>query len=316
MKSQTIGDYDIVHALGQGAAGAVYLVRSRETGKQYAMKLLHPNEADKPRMNDRFIREALVLKDLNHPNIVGFVDCGIEDCSYYIVMELVECGSLKSAMRNFGKFPWRTAVKVAGQISEGLAHAHSKGVIHRDLKPANIFLSTNGQVKIGDFGLVRDLNRQRLTIERAAIGTCRYMAPELIRCEEGITGKVDLYALGTVIYQMIVGEPMFNGANHGEVFDAHLNSKPPRLKDKLPECPDALSKLVDELVAKAPAARPKDGKEVSSRLLQILRENPSEESRADHEALRRKRAEIQEDTVDDVSLETLSDSTHQDSTIH
>ncbi|MCA9241556.1 MAG: protein kinase, partial [Planctomycetales bacterium] len=141
MKSQTIGDYDIVHALGQGAAGAVYLVRNRISGMEYAMKLLHPEEAGKARMNDRFIREALVLKDLRHPNIVGYVDSGHVDCgdegiSYYIVMELVECGSLKSAMRNFGRFPWRTAVKVAGQISEGLAHAHAKGVIHRDLKPA------------------------------------------------------------------------------------------------------------------------------------------------------------------------------------
>jgi serine/threonine-protein kinase len=314
MSDRTVGGFELIHALGQGAAAAVYRVRDPKTGEQFAMKLLHPDEAEKPSMQQRFIREAVVLKQLNHPNIVRFVDCGIEDNELYIVMELVECGSLKSAMKNFGAFPWRTAVKVAGQISEGLAHAHEHGVIHRDLKPANVFVSTTGTVKIGDFGLARDLNRHRLTVEAAAIGTCRYMAPEQIRCEDGLTGSVDLYALGTVIYQMIVNKPMFGGTTHSEVFDAHLNTPAPQLSEHAPDCPADLARLVDDLVAKSPADRPKDARAVAKALLAILRQYPSEESRLDHPALKAgamqpKRKDPNSETWDDISIELLPGST-------
>lgn len=312
--SRVIARYELVHTLGQGAAAVVYLVRSLDDRKKYAMKLLHPDEAEKPSMQNRFVREAVVLKELNHPNIVKFVDCGIDDDELYFVMELVECGSLKSAMRNYGKFPWRTAAKIAGQGCEGLAHAHAHGIIHRDLKPANIFLSTTGTVKIGDFGLARDTNRHRLTLESAAIGTCRYMAPEQIRCEDPLTGSVDLYALGTVIYQMIAGRPMFEGSSHGEVFDAHLNHDPPKLADAAPDCPAELSVLVNQLVAKTPDQRPSNAKDVAAALSRVLREHPTDESRTSHVALSANQANPNRETVDEFSIELVSDSTDFDTT--
>lgn len=309
MSDRTIGGYELIHTLGQGAAGAVYLVRSVESGERFAMKLLHPDEAEKPSMQQRFVREAVVLKGLHHPNIVRFIDCGIEEDELYFVMELVECGSLKSAMRNYGKIPWRTAAKIAGQVSEGLAHAHEHGVIHRDLKPANIFLSTDGTVKIGDFGLARDLNRHRLTLQAAAIGTCRYMAPEQIRCEDPLTGSVDLYALGTVIYQMIVGKPMFDGKSHSDVFEAHLLREPPSLAMKAPSCPPPLSQLVADLVAKTPDKRPANASAVAETLVHVLRDYATGDSCTDHVAMSANQPSSNRETVDEVSIELFSDTT-------
>lgn len=315
MATHSIGGYEVVHTLGQGAAGAVHLVRRPETGERFAMKVLHPEEAEKPSTQNRFVREAVVLKKLHHPNIVRFVECGIDADELFIVMELVECGSLKSALKNYGKFPWRTAVKVAGQISEGLAHAHDAGVIHRDLKPANVFLSNDGRVKIGDFGLARDLGRHRLTLEAAAIGTCRYMAPEQIRCEDPLTGSVDLYALGTILYQMIVGQPMFTGSSHTEVFEAHLSGTPPRLADHAQDCPAELDKLVDSLVAKAPAGRPADAQTVAKELLTILKSGGDKSAPLPTGEPQDGGASKSKETVEDISLEMISDSTKFDTTL-
>ncbi|TWT36492.1 Serine/threonine-protein kinase PknB [Posidoniimonas corsicana] len=311
MAAHTIGGYEVVHTLGQGAAGAVHLVRSVESGDKYAMKVLHPEEAEKPSIQKRFVREAVVLQKLDHPNIVRFVECGIDDDELFIVMELVECGSLKSALKHYGKFPWRTAVKVAGQVSEGLAHAHSHGIIHRDLKPANVFLANDGRVKIGDFGLARDLNRHRLTLEAAAIGTCRYMAPEQIRCEDPLTGSVDLYSLGAILYQMVVGAPMFDGSTHTEVFEAHLSGEPPRLAEHSQDCPPELDALVASLVAKAPAGRPKDAQQVAAALLGILRAGGEGEQRDP----RPKPSAPGKETIDELSIEMISDSTKFDTTL-
>lgn len=308
-----IGGYEVLHALGQGAAAVVYLVREVESGERYALKLLHPDEAEKPSMQRRFVREAVVLRELNHPNIVRFIDCGLDTDQLYFVMELVECGSLKSALKNYGKLPWRTAVKIAGQVSEGLAHAHRHGVIHRDLKPANIFLATDGRVKIGDFGLAQDSNRHRLTVQAAAVGTCRYMAPEQIRCEDPLSGSVDIYSLGTVIYQMIVGRPMFDGKTHGEVFEAHLMKPAPVLGEDAPDCPPALSALVGRMVAKTAADRPEDADAVASELLTIMQQAPGAAGKSASPDQKTKLAE-QRETMEDISIELLSGSTESAST--
>ena len=159
-----------------------------------------------PDLQRRFVREVAIVERLNHPNIVRHYDCGLADDRIYFAMELVDCGTLKDVLRQRGKLPWREAVECAMQICAALDHAHQVGVIHRDLKPANLFLAEDGRVKVGDFGLARDLNNSRLTLDGQTVGTCRYMPPEQIAGDAELTGATDLYAVGCILYEMLVGQ--------------------------------------------------------------------------------------------------------------
>jgi serine/threonine protein kinase len=173
-------------------------------------------------------------------------------------------------LRQRGKLPWREAVDCAIQICAALEHAHERGIIHRDLKPANLFISAEGQVKVGDFGLARDLNKSRLTLEGQTVGTCRYMAPEQITGESELTGAADLYALGCILYRSIVGKPPFDGESIIEIFEAHLYSDPRPPSDFVRDCPPDLSELTMQLLAKDPQGRPVSAAQVQSALEDIL----------------------------------------------
>jgi serine/threonine protein kinase len=144
-------------------------------------------------------------------------------------------------------------------------------VIHRDLKPANLFLSADGRVKVGDFGLARDLTKSRLTLEGQTVGTCRYMAPEQITGEDEITGAVDLYAIGCIMYQSLAGRPVYDGESIIEIFEGHLYGEPVPLDQYVSDCPPDLSDLVLALLAKDPSDRPASADEVERALVDILR---------------------------------------------
>ena len=216
-----------------------------------------------------------IVERLNHPNIVRHYDCGLADDRIYFAMELVECGTLKDVLRQRGKLPWREAVECAMQICAALAHAHQIGVIHRDLKPANLFLAEDGRVKVGDFGLARDLNNSRLTIDGQTVGTCRYMPPEQIAGEAELSGATDLYAVGCILYEMLVGQTPFDGGTIVEIFEAHLNDLPELARPSwCRDCPADLSELVMQLLEKSPADRPDDAAAVQSALADILHGRP------------------------------------------
>jgi serine/threonine protein kinase len=170
--------------------------------------------------------------------------------------------------------PWREAVECAIQVCAALEHAHEIGVIHRDLKPANLFLAENGNVKVGDFGLARDLNSTRLTLEGQTVGTCRYMPPEQIAGEANLTGAVDLYALGCILYEMLVGRTPFDGHSIVEIFESHLNETPTPPAELVRNCPGDLSDLVMQLLAKSPQDRPASAAAVRAALMDILHGRP------------------------------------------
>jgi serine/threonine protein kinase len=162
----------------------------------------------------------------------------------------------------------------AATAGDALEHAHKLGIIHRDLKPANLFLASDGKVKIGDFGLARDLNSHRLTLEGQTVGTCRYMPPEQISGDDELTGAVDLYALGCLIFEMLTGRPPFDGNTIIQIFEAHLYNEPTPLVSLVRDCPQDLSELVLHLLAKKPEARPMSAAEVQRALLDILGSRP------------------------------------------
>jgi serine/threonine protein kinase len=160
------------------------------------------------------------------------------------------------------------------QICAALEHAHQLGVIHRDLKPANLFLAEDGRVKVGDFGLARDLNSSRLTLDGQTVGTCRYMPPEQIAGEADLSGAADLYAVGCILYEMLIGRTPFDGRTIVEIFEAHLNDTPTPPAELVRDCPADLSNLVMQLLEKSPADRPAQAAAVQSALADILHGRP------------------------------------------
>ena len=273
MKPQTIGEFELGELLGTGTVGNAYRARHRESGQPAVIKLLQTHAAFEPEVQRRFVREVAIAEKLNHPNIVRHYDCGLCDDQIYFAMELVECGTLKDVLRRRGRLPWREAVECAIQVCDALEHAHGQGVIHRDLKPANLFLAFDGRVKVGDFGLARDLGMTRLTVDGQTVGTCRYMPPEQITGRDDLTGAVDLYALGCMLYEMLVGRTPFDGNTIVDVFEAHLHNDATPPGD-LANCPAELSELVIWLLAKQPSDRPASAGAVGAALIGILRGQP------------------------------------------
>ncbi len=274
MAKETVGAYELGELLGSGTVGDVYRARHVSSGRPAVVKFLQSHAVADPELQRRFVREVSIVERLNHPNIVRHYDCGLaEDCIFF-AMELVECGTLKDVLQMHEKLPWREAAECAIQICAALDHAHQQGVIHRDLKPANLFLSEDGRVKVGDFGLARDLNSSRLTLDGQTVGTCRYMPPEQITGDEELTGSVDLYALGCILYEMLIGRTPFDGHTIVEIFEAHLNDLPASPRELVRDCPTELSDLVLQLLEKSPVDRPAEARTVQAALADILRGRP------------------------------------------
>jgi serine/threonine protein kinase len=269
-----VGDYLVGEFLAAGTVGNVFAARHRETGQRAVVKFLQPDSSRTPEVQRRFVREVAVAQKLCHPNIVRHYDCGLADDQIYFAMEFVDSGTLKEVLLKRAKLPWREAVECAIQVAAALDHAHTQGIIHRDLKPANLFLSTEGHVKVGDFGLARDLNSTRITIDGHTVGTVRYMPPEQIYGDAALTGAADLYALGCMLFEMLVGMPAFDGNTIMQIFEAHLHKEPTPPAQLARDCPRDLSDLVIRLLAKKPAARPRSAADVQAALVDILHGRP------------------------------------------
>jgi eukaryotic-like serine/threonine-protein kinase len=258
--------------------GTAYHARHLRNGNLVALKLMHDRLASDIEVQKRFVREVSVLQKLDHPNIVRHLDCGLDDGRIYFAMEWVEFGTLEQVLKRRNRLPWREVVECGIQACLGLQHAHEKQIIHRDLKPANMFLSSDGRLKIGDFGLARDMNLHRLTDEGNTVGTCRFMAPEQVRGAHQLTGAVDLYALGCVMFRMIGGQVPFDGSTVVEVFEKHLYSDVPSLRTLAPDCPPEVDQLIRKLLTKEPSERPANAAEVAQALKDILDGRPIAES--------------------------------------
>ena len=188
----------------------------------------------------------------------------------------VTWGSLADVLRRKRCLPWRDAVECAIQLCHGLDHLHENNIVHRDLKPGNIFLSDDGKLKIGDFGLARDLDSGRLTMQGLTVGTGKYLSPEQARGEEEIDGRADLYSLGCVLFEMLAGRTPFEGSGDyshnafGELLRRHVETPPPKVRSYAFTCPKPLEEFVDRLLAKDPNDRPADGKQAAEALTAIL----------------------------------------------
>ncbi|MCA9264222.1 MAG: serine/threonine protein kinase [Planctomycetales bacterium] len=252
-------DYDqfvIGECVGTGTVGAVYSVIDKETGKTYALKLLSPGVGSDGLIVSRFEREIEILSKLNHPNVVAFVGYGRHERQLFYVMEYLNSGTLADVLRNSGPLSWPEAAECGRQLAIALQHLHNNGVIHRDVKPGNVYLTDDGRLKLGDFGIARDTQAMRLTDTGLTVGTYAYMSPELVRGESAVTGKSDLYSLGCLLFEILVGKPPYPGSNFVEITEQHLNAPPPSVRAAGIACPATFDKLIQSLLAKDPEARP------------------------------------------------------------
>ncbi|MGH9390173.1 MAG: serine/threonine-protein kinase [Vicinamibacteria bacterium] len=209
-----LGPYEILAPLGVGGMGEVYRARDSRLDREVAIKVLPERLADDPEALARFEREAKAVAALSHPNILAIHDFGSEQGVAYAVTELLEGETLRSRLSR-GALLWRKAAEVSVALADGLSAAHRKGITHRDLKPENIFLTSDGRVKILDFGLARWKptvsaagKSDAVTEAGAVLGTVGYMSPEQVRGER-TTAPGDIFALGCVLYEMLSGKRAF-----------------------------------------------------------------------------------------------------------
>ncbi|MEM8667349.1 MAG: serine/threonine-protein kinase [Planctomycetota bacterium] len=269
MSASTLGDYELGPVRGAGTVGTIYEATNRLTGEIVAVKRLHDAVSENELIRARFRREMAVLERLNHPNIIRFFGGGEDAGQLFYAMELVEGGTVKALLENRGRFPWQMVVDITRQVASALQHAHNNGVVHRDLKPGNLFLTSEGEVKLGDFGIARDLHNSDLTSSGMTVGTHAYMAPEQITGDQTLSGKADLYALGCCIFEMLTGEKPFYGDNYAQLFNQHLQADPPRIESLVSGCPDELKQLTYQLLAKKPEDRPFNARQVQAVMLQL-----------------------------------------------
>jgi|GEM_PF-445502 len=266
---QKIGPFDVEKKIGAGAMGAVYLARYRKTGQRVAIKMMLMGLADNDVSLARFEREAEVLKQLNHQNIVRFYVANQYEGTPYYAMEYVEGEPLDQALLRKGRLTWEEVVELGAQVCAALQHAHDQGIVHRDLKPSNLMITPDGTLKLTDFGIAKDLDVTQLTSANCTVGTAAYMSPEQCRGERNLTHKSDLYSLGVVLYELLTGRKPFEAETTMDMFLQHVQGSFERPSRNVLDIPIWLDTLVCQLLEKEPAKRPYDARTVSDALGQV-----------------------------------------------
>ncbi|MBN2305342.1 MAG: serine/threonine protein kinase, partial [Anaerolineae bacterium] len=252
--SRTIGNYTIISRLGRGGMATVYRARQVNMQRDVALKVMSDELADDPQFIQRFEREAQFIAKLEHPRILPVHDFGHEDDVIYLVMRLIEGDSLYDRLLE-GPLSLATAARYTNQIAEALDYAHMQGVIHRDLKPNNVLLDELDNVYLMDFGLAKLIaSSTHLTQTGAVLGTPQYMAPEQWRGEP-VDARTDIYALGVILYEMLVGRTPFESDTPYTLMYKHINDAPPPPREVQPDLPETVSEVILKALAKDRNAR-------------------------------------------------------------
>jgi serine/threonine-protein kinase len=249
-----VGPYRIEGPLGEGGMGLVYRATNAE-GLTVALKLVRGTLAGDIVFRKRFDREARAAARVSHAHLVPVIDTGEHDGIPYMAQQYISGGTLQDKIEREGTLGLEETVTLALQIAKGLAALHEEGLIHRDLKPANVLLDEVGSAYVTDFGLAKDRDASVLTQAGQAVGSMDYMAPEQIRGEE-VGAAADVYSLGCVMYECLVGEPPFADRQGMQILWAHLQDEPPDPCEKRPEVPKDVSWAVLRGLEKEADKRP------------------------------------------------------------
>jgi TolB-like protein/tRNA A-37 threonylcarbamoyl transferase component Bud32/Flp pilus assembly protein TadD len=250
--SALAGRYRIERVLGEGGMATVYLAEDAKHKRKVAVKVMR-SELAATIGAERFLREVEIAAQLSHPHILPMHDSGEADGLLYYVMPYVDGETLRERMVREGALAPEEALKLAREVTDALAYAHSRGIIHRDIKPANILLSA-GHALVADFGIARaveDGGGESLTKTGLAVGTPQYMAPEQATGEKDVDGRADLYAVGSMLYEMLSGAPPFTGANARAVLTKSLTEAPRPVSAARAGVPAVLDPLLEKALAKS-----------------------------------------------------------------
>lgn len=254
----TLGRYEIIRELGQGAMGTVYLGRDPKINREVAIKTLLYADVEEPQLEDtkrRFLQEAEAAGKLAHPNIMTIFDTGEEHDLAYITMEVLKGRDLSGRV-----LPVKDAMLVVAAVAEALDYAHKKGIVHRDIKPANIMLLNNGTVKVTDFGIAK-ISKSSQTQTGQVLGTPSYMSPEQVGGRK-IEGTSDIFSLGATFYELVSGEKAFQGDSLASIMHNITNSKYTPIKDVCPDIPRCAIRIINKMLSKESKQRYQHGSDL------------------------------------------------------
>ncbi len=256
------GLYKVEERIGEGGMGTVYAARHIHLNKRFAVKVLSKKIAQHKQAVERLRQEAVAASSIDHDNIVDVVSFDTtEEGDVFIVMELLRGKSLADLLER-GALPLPQVLLIVYQMCRALHAAHERGIVHRDLKPENVFIVRKGEadfVKVLDFGISKvktaETEEVRMTKTGQLVGTPLYMSPEQAKGEQDVDRRADVYALGVILYEMLTGEPPFDGGNYFQLLWKHGNEPPAPLRERNPEIPPALEAVTLKALAKEPADR-------------------------------------------------------------
>jgi serine/threonine protein kinase len=264
------GRYRIVKELGKGTMGVVYEAHDPQIDRLVALKILRPDRMVSEAYVGRFLKEARAIGRLSHPSIVTIYDVGEDHGTIYIAMEYLKGTPFNEVVRS-GRLTVSQAVDIARQVAEALDYAHNKAIVHRDIKPSNIILTDDNRVKLTDFGIARieDAAAVYQTQAGEILGTPVYMSPEQVMGQT-VDGRSDLYALGVILYEMVVGRRPFGGDTIAAIFRSITQDIPEPPSSADPPIQQALSDLIMKSLAKSPEDRFQTGSEMAAALAAVL----------------------------------------------
>jgi serine/threonine protein kinase len=281
---ERIGKYYVVHEVGRGSTGTVYLSHDPFYGRDVAIKLYHASgdESDARNARRMFLSEAHMVGKLQHPNIVPIVDAGEEYGRRYVVTEHIHgARTLATYCRPGTLLPIDKVVEIIYRCAKALQYAHTRGVIHRDIKPSNILLTQEGDAKLIDFGIALVAGADISRIEGVA-GSPAYMSPEQVQGHE-LTHHSDLYSLGAVMYEMLSGRRPFTAGALAKLLKQVVQGVPPPLHTLRAEIPEELEAVAAKALSKTPTARHRNGGELAAELTRVHQKLRSNQGRLDEQ---------------------------------
>jgi eukaryotic-like serine/threonine-protein kinase len=266
--------YQVTHLIARGGMAIVYRAQDTLLNRAVALKILYPELSEDPLFVERFRREAQAAANLSHPNIVPVFDWGEDGGTYFIVMELVDGTSLAEMLRGGATLTAARSAQIVAQVAAALGYAHRSGVVHRDVKPGNILITRDGQVKVTDFGIAQAVSSEDHLAEAGSVmGTATYFSPEQAE-GAAVDGRSDVYSLGIVLYEMLVGRPPFIGDTPVEVSSQHVRSTVPALSQFSSSVPHDLEAIVMEALSKSPSNRYQSADELRADLIRFSEGQP------------------------------------------
>jgi eukaryotic-like serine/threonine-protein kinase len=272
MMKENYGRYRIVGELGSGAMGVVYQAHDPQIDRMVALKVLRQDRVTSEAFVARFLKEARAIGRLSDPHIVTIYDVGEDHGTVYIAMEYLKGEPFNEVIRS-GRLNMHESIDIARQVALTLDYAHRQGIVHRDIKPSNIILTEGNQVKLTDFGIARieDTAASLQTQAGEILGTPVYMSPEQVKGEK-VDGRSDLFSLGVILYEMVVGRRPFSGNNIAAIFNSITRDSPPVPVEVDPFIPKAVSDIVMKSLAKEPSNRFQIGRLMAEALASVSTE--------------------------------------------